>query len=338
MTAVLDHIGRPIGTLYTDRTDAERDAGISVFNPGYDPGDVWRYHDGEIVFDSSTDWHVAMQSALSLSYHYPMLIKQTGSESRYYRITDELVMPEKHGIKVDAAGYFSIVRQATAGKGFITRAAGSDTTLHYGIFRDVFCGMLGNIEGGTAFNLEGCSTFRMYGCDVIADHVLQGFLTGYRCWSKTDAGRFCYYGNFFGCNVRTCVDSSARGFVFGGDAGRSANSHHLFGGRAQADDGVAVHIMDSGTHTNGVSNGIGIQGVVFEGESAIGVLIDGDGTVKQGNSITGACRFENGVNVGVHLETGSRANRVSGNLYSAGLSDGVTNDGTDNQVEEPTLV
>ncbi|HVJ30906.1 MAG TPA: hypothetical protein VNA66_11410, partial [Gammaproteobacteria bacterium] len=200
-------------------TDVERDEGITVADDRYQPGDVWRYHDGEIVFDSSTDWHVAMQSALSLSHYYPMLIKSTGAESRYYRITDELVLPEQHGIEVQGSGYFSIVRQATATKGFMTRAAGPDTTLNYGVFRNVFCGVLGAIAGGTAFNLEGCSTFKMYGCDVIADNVLQGFMTGYRCWSKTDTGRYCYYGNFFACNVRTFVDSAALGFVFGGDAG-----------------------------------------------------------------------------------------------------------------------
>lgn len=317
-------------------TDVERDEAVTVVNDRYQPGDVWRYHDGEIVFDSSTDWHVGMQSALSLSHHYPMLIRQTGAESRYYRITDELVVPEQHGIQVRASGYFSIVRQATAGKGFVTRAAGPDTTLHYARFENVFCGMLGNIEGGTAFNLEGMATFRLDGCDVIADNVLQGFATGYRCWSKTDIGRYCYYGVFTGSSVRTCVDSSSRGFVFGGDAGHSANSHHIFGGRAQADDGVAVHMMDSGTHTNGVSNANGVHGVVFEGESAIGVLIDGDGTVKQGHSIDGACRFENGANIGVHLAAGSRANNVSGNMYSPGTS-GVIDDGVDNQVLEPTF-
>lgn len=318
-----------IGNLLYPQSAAELAAGITPTNIYRNYGDVFRYG---ATGDGVTDDTTALQAALTLSRTHPMYLPPLGSDSLYYKITDELIYPGS-GAHIIGSGYLSMIRQATVGAGCFARAAGG-TTIFNMTTRDVYVGVSGNITAGTAFDLEGISQSKFYNCWVIADSALQGYLVGFRNHTTNDSNRYSILNAFSFCGARTAVSASARAFICSGASGTSSNSHRVHGGDWQADDGKAFYVPNNGGGAGGVSTQNTVEQATFEGDTAQAVHIEGGSNVSQGNGVS-FCRFENGAgNNGILLDTGTTCNTTEGNLFASGLTNKLVDSGEFNYCAE----
>jgi len=246
-----------------------------------------------------------------------------------FEIDDEVEL-NTSGQVIMGFGRLSTIYQATSDKGVFKRAATG--RIYNLLLKDFRLMHTATVSGGTAIDWTGVSDSEIRNVNVAADSATDGFAKGLVLDGTSARGAL--RNEVYNLRVRTYPGASSVAVeLIGGTGG--ANSNHFWGGYLQADDGKGV-LFTAGSEMNQNS----LNGIVFEGDTATAVDLNGDSSTSQGNVISG-CRFENNSgagNTGVLMAATSMGNLLVGNTYVSSLTAKWSDLGGRNMKIEPTAL